>query len=116
MLRDHLNHTFTSKRKTTTNTDWIERVVESQIYVDVPCHIYKPSGRFGETNLSVNTQLDSWTVLTEWQYVNLKIWDFLVITDPDLWVIGDYEIQTPPKVNRLSNGKVDSIQFSVYAI
>ena len=111
-----LNHLLISTRSSTTNTDWIERIVEETIYSGIPCHKDRPSGRFGETNLSVNTQLDSWNVIVEWDKTNIKVWDIISITDPDLWKVGDYQLQVQPKANRLANWKIDSIQFNVYAI
>lgn len=116
MLSQFLSHRATIKRKTITNTDWIEKETSSSIYTNIPCHIYKVTGRLPDTNISINTKLDSWKVMVEWTRTNIKLSDYIEITDPSLWMVGNYQIVVPPKANRLINGVLDSIELYVNAI
>lgn len=116
MLSQFLNHKATITRKSLVNTDWIEKEINTTVYLNIPCHIYRPSGRLDDTNVSVNTKLDSLKVMVEWTRTNIKISDYIEITDPDLWMVGKYQVIIPPKANRLINGVLDSIELLVNAI
>jgi len=54
--------------------------------------------------------------MVEWTRTNIKLSDYIEITDPSLWMVGNYQIVVPPKANRLINGVLDSIELYVNAI
>ena len=116
MLRTFLNNKANITRSSVSNTDWIDKIVEQLVYFDIWCYYYATRGWYEDTNIWVNTKQDTMTVIIEWDKTAVRLWDHIEISDPDMWLIGKYEIIVPPKANRLHNGTIDSIQFSVKAI
>lgn len=116
MLSDFLDNSATITRDVINNNNGLETITETTIYTNIDCHIYSLGGSLNQNTLSVNTDNNNWRMIIEWDKTSVKIWDKIEITDPSLWNIGEYQITTHPKANRLINGTMDSIQFNIKSI
>lgn len=115
MLTQFLNNTCTITSKTLINDNWVEKKTITTIYSNIACHIYNNWWDVEDTNISVNTKNINWTVILEPNKTNVRVWQYIQITDPALWTLWNYEIKTI-KMNRLINGTNDSIQLSCSSI
>lgn len=111
-----LDNTAIVSRDTVTNDNGIERKTKSTIYSSIKCHIYQLRGSNEDTELAVNTKMNTWRCITEPQVTGIRQGDYLSVSDPALWDIGDYQVIDQPKANRLINGSIDSIQFTIKQI
>ena len=100
-------------RDVVTNTDWIENKTKKDIYCDIDCHIWSINGNTRDTTLAVNTHTNKWKCIVKPTITNIRQWDYVEVSDPILWSIWTYQVIDQPKANRLINGKIDSIQFTM---
>jgi hypothetical protein len=103
-------------RDVVTNSDWIEKKTKKEIYCNIDCHIRAITWNTRDTTLSVNTTTNKRKCIVKPDTTCIKQWDYLSVSDPSLWEIGTYQVIDQPKANRLINGRVDSIQFTMNMI
>jgi hypothetical protein len=114
-LIDFLNQTCNITSITTTLVWWEEVKTETPVYTWISCYYYKSNANLSESWLAQNTNLSSYKVLLEPNRTNTRRWQFITITDNDLWSIGKYILEDV-KVNRLINGSRDSIELTIKSI
>lgn len=113
-LIDFLKNTATITRQESINDNWIVKKTTTTIYTNIPCYIYNSTAKLDETNLSENTQLWNIKMLVEANKTNIKKGDLVLVNDPDLWTIWNYQINFV-KMNRLNNWN-DSIELTLSSI
>ena len=111
-LIDFLNNTCNIKQTSITNNNWIQSKSTTSIYTWIPCHIYSAWWVISDTDVSVNTHKNEWAVILQPDKTNVKAGQIIEITDPDLGVLGTYQI-TSIKMNRLINWSNDSLQLYI---
>lgn len=108
-----LNNKAQVTRDAITNSDWIEKKTKTEIYSDIDCHIWSINWDTRDTTLSVNTTTNKRKCIVKPTIVNIRQWDYLSVSDPVLWDMWNYQVIDQPKANRLINGRIDSIQFTL---
>lgn len=112
-LSQFLGNKASVTRDVVTNSDWIEKKTKKDIYCGIDCHIWAINGNTRDTTLAVNTKSNKRNCIVKPNITCIKQWDYLVVSDPALWEIGIYQVIDQPKANRLINGRIDSIQFTL---
>jgi hypothetical protein len=86
---------------------WSKVSWETALYENIKSAVYQKTSRYGQTTQAVQTDSNSFTMVVDWKYTWINIWDIVKIN----WVT--YKIMNIPLPHEKINGRIDNFEFSI---
>lgn len=83
------------------------------IYTDIECNFQKSKENLRNTDYANNVDLPKYTVTLPIKYNQVREAQKILLTDPDLWNMGEYIIGTV-QADRSQSGTIDCITLHVH--